>query len=116
MKIIFYSKKNGQCPVRDFILSMQLKDKAKVLACLKSIEDLGFASPRVEFRQIDGRLWEIKIKTFSAGFRIFYVKICGNVVVLLHCYKKQTQKAPAKEILIAEKRMLEVIDEENNHT
>jgi phage-related protein len=39
----------------------------------------------------------------SAGFRLFYVTVKGNALVLLHGYKKQLQKAPKKEIAIAEK-------------
>lgn len=34
-------------------------------------------------------------------------------MVLLHAYKKQSQKAPKKEIETAERRMLEVIENES---
>lgn len=80
--------------------------------CLKSVEELGFDCPRVQFRQIRGKLWEIKIKTAHAGYRIFYVTIKQSLMILLHIYKKQSQKAPIKEIEVAEKRMLEVLENE----
>ena len=47
-----------------------------------------------------------------AGYRFFYVTIKHSLTILLHAYKKQSQKAPKKEIEIAEKRMLEVIENE----
>ncbi len=111
MRIVFYGVKRK--PVVDFIERLASKDQAKVLACLKNIEDLGFDCPRVEFRQISGKLWEIKIQTSSAGYRIFYVTIKGNILVLLHAYKKQSQKAPKKEIEIADKRLMEVLNNES---
>lgn len=83
---------------------------------MKSVEDLGFDCPRVNFRQIKGALWEIKISTQSAGLRIFYVTVRGGTLVLLHAYKKQSQKAPGKEIDIADKRMLEVLNNEKDYT
>jgi phage-related protein len=113
MKIVFYGKKKK--PVVDFIEQLTSKDQAKILACLKNIEELGFDCPRVEFRQISGKLWEIKIQTASAGYRIFYVTIQRKTLVLLHAYKKQSQKAPKKEIDIAEKRLMEVLNDENTY-
>ena len=96
-----------------FIKKLGSKEKAKILSCLKSIQELGFECPRVEFRAIEGKLWEIKIKTMGSGYRIFYVAIKKDVLVLLHAYKKQSQKAPKKDIEIAEKRLLEVLKNEN---
>lgn len=116
MKIFFYVKTNHRCPVKDFIEKLESRDKAKVLACLKNIEELGFDCPRVEFRQMDQRLWEIKIRSGSSGFRIFYVSLKNNILVLLHAYKKQSQKAPQKELDLAKQRMREVIADEKNYT
>ena len=86
-----------------------------MLACLKSVEDLGLESPSVQFRQIQGRLWEIKIKCVNSGFRIFYVCLNQDTLVLLHAYQKQSQKAPKKEIDIAMQRMMEVFNHEKDY-
>lgn len=115
MKIIFYERNNRKRPVYDFITALNPKDRARVLACLKNIEDLGFDCPRVQFRQIKGRLWEIKIRSATAGYRVFYVALKQETMVLLHAYQKQSQKAPKKEIEIAEKRMMEVISYEKDY-
>lgn len=116
MRIVFYSKSRGKKPVYDFISGLPLEDRARILACLKNIEELGFSCPRVQFRQIKGQLWEIKIRTPSGGFRLFYVTLHSSALVLLHAYKKQSQKAPKKEIEIAEKRMIEVLNDETYYT
>jgi len=111
MQIVFY-KKTKNSPVHEFIKKLQAQDRLRIWACLKSVEELGFDCPRVQFRQIRGKLWEIKIKTANSGYRIFYVTIKQSLMILLHIYKKQSQKAPKKEIEIAEKRMLEVLENE----
>lgn len=112
MKIVFYQ--STRVPVQDFIQHLPVQDRAKVLACLKSIEDMEFESPRVQCRQIKGKLWEIKIRA-TVGYRIFYVLLQKKVCVLLHAYQKQSQKAPTKELAVAEKRMLEVIRHANDY-
>lgn len=113
MNISFY--KANKSPVVEFIKSLDAKDRAIVLACLKSVEELGLDSPRVAFRQIKGKLWEIKIKATATGYRIFYVVVQKNSLVLLHAYKKKTQKTPIKELVVAEKRMLEVMTHESTY-
>ena len=92
MRIVFY--KQSKSPVYEYIKRLQISEKAKILACLKSVEELGFDTPRANFRQIDGKLWEIKI----SNHRIFYVTIQHNTITLLHIYKKQSQKRPLKKL------------------
>ena len=113
MTVKFYRKSNGRYPVVEFLKELQSAEKAKIAGCLRSIEELGFDTPRVEFRQIKGALWEIKIKTAQSGYRLFYVSVKNKTIVLLHMYKKQSQKAPIKEIEMAELRMWEVLKNES---
>jgi len=63
------------------------------------------AAIRVRFRQIEGKLWEIKI----GSHRVFYVMIDGEEMVLLHAYKKQQQKLPIKERETALRRLKELL-------
>ena len=115
MKVKFYQKQSGKHPVAEFLNDLLSDEIARIAGCLKNIEELGFDSPRVQFRQIKGSLWEIKIKTSRSGYRFFYVCIQKEIIVLLHAYKKQSQKAPRQEIELAEKRMMEVYDNESTY-
>ncbi|HAR64100.1 MAG TPA: type II toxin-antitoxin system RelE/ParE family toxin [Candidatus Margulisbacteria bacterium] len=114
MKIEFYANDSGKSSVLDFIRKLDKPDRAKILSCLESVQDLGLECPRVQFRQIDGKLWEIKITTPNGGYRIFYVCMKHDLLILLHAYKKQGQKAPKKEIELATKRLKEVLANEND--
>lgn len=113
MNIKFYKKVSGKQPIIEFLNKLPVDEEARIAGCLVNIEKLGFNSPRVSFRQVKGALWEIKIKTQRSGYRLFYFCIRSEILVILHIYKKQSQKAPRKEIEIAEKRMSEVNNNES---
>ena len=115
MQLLFYQSFNQRVPVKEFIEKLQVSDRAHILGCLKSIEELGFETSRVGFRQIRGKLWEIKIRAENIGARVFYVSLTPEKIILLHAYKKQSQKTPDKEIKIAEKRLDEVLRNENDY-
>ena len=89
----------------DYINSLAKPERARVLEALDQIERRGLAAIRVQFRQIEGKLWEIKI----GSHRVFYVMIDGEEMVLLHAYKKQQQKLLIKEREIALRRMKELL-------
>ena len=110
MQIIFYRKPSGQEPVREYVSGLPLRDRAAAADALDAIREHGLHAPGVRFKQIRGKLWEFYVEA-GASHRIFYVVITGPMMVLLHSYKKQSQKAPAREIKIAEHRMKEVLHE-----
>jgi len=116
MKVFFYTSANKKSPLTKEIDTLNLKDKAKLLACLESVKDIGLESGRVQFRQIEGKLWEIKINLSSGGYRIFYILLSKSRMILLHIYKKQSQRAPRKELEVAFKRMKELEENESNYT
>lgn len=109
MKIDFFESKSGRSYFEDFLKDLQKPDRAAILAVFCDIRDHGFNALGCQFRQIDGKLWEIKIKTAGGGWRFFYMTISVEHIFILHCYKKQTQKAPIKEIEIARKRLKEIL-------
>lgn len=105
IKVEFYQTETGRMPVVDYIESLSFRESERVYEVLKDIESGGFETVGAHFRQISGKLWEIKI----SSNRIFYVLITGKLMMLLHGYKKQTQKLPIRERDIAIKRMREVL-------
>ena len=105
VKITFYQTPSGRTPVLDFLKKLQTPERARILAILADMEQYGLESGRVSFRQIEGKLWEIKI---SAN-QIFYVLAQRAEMVLLHAYKKQGQKLPLREKNVAIKRMKEIL-------
>src|SRR4051794_9171787 len=99
----------GRCYIEDFIDTLGRRDQATILAVLNNIETHGLSAVGCQFRQIEGKLWEIKIRTPAGGFRVFYVMNSADELLCLHVYRKQGQKAPKKELEIARKRLKEAL-------
>lgn len=110
MNVAFYQTSSGRSPIEDFISELPKHDKARFTDVFEGIENYGFDCPRVQFKPLRGKLWEIKFNAPSGGFRIAYVVVDGSSMVWLHVFKKTTQKTPLRDLDIAEKRMKEVLE------
>ena len=110
MRITFYQTASGRIPVKEFIGSLSLQDQAKFWAVYRFIQDWGLDCPNVQFRQLKGKLWEIKFSSIGGGYRIAYVMIEKDLMVWLHAFKKKTQQTPMNDLDVALKRMKEVLE------
>jgi phage-related protein len=109
MKIDFYETTAGRSPVEDYIGDLPKADKARFVDVFEGIEKHGLECPRVQFKPLPGKLWEIKFSSQGGGFRIAYVIVEKDTMVWLHVFKKTTQKTPLQDLDLAEKRMKEVL-------
>jgi phage-related protein len=94
MKIRFFETRRGQAPVQEYIHSLPARDASKIESAFEDIRERGLANTFVSLRQLRNKLWEIRIQPH----RIFYAVIDHDELVLLHAYKKQSQRAPKVEI------------------
>ena len=108
MRVTFYETASGRRPVEEYLRGPERPERARVAEALQNIERFGFETHGMQFRQVKGKLWEIRIRTAEAH-RVFYVMASREEMVLLHAYHKKTQKAPSWEIETAERRMKEVL-------
>jgi phage-related protein len=104
--IHFYEDHRGNCPVLDFINSLNHKEKAKVNNILQLLEEFGTDLGMPHARRIEGRLWELR----PGEGRLFYFLYHDHQFVLLHGFRKQSRKTPEKEIAIALHRMKEILE------
>jgi len=110
--INYFKSKSGKAPVEQYIDDIEnKKERADMLSVLKGIQDNGTDAVGIEFRHIEGKLWELKIKTHGNHHRIFYVVLKGSVMVLLHAYLKKTSKAPTSEIETTKQRLRQLREE-----
>ena len=109
MDIEFYQTLRERSPVTDFIDSQDKRDQVIILSVLENITEDGFNAKGCQFRQLEGKLWEIKIKTPSGGYRLLYVTLNNQLLLILHAFKKKTTKTPIKELNIARKRLKEIL-------
>jgi len=107
LTIVFYVDHRGKCPPREFIEELPVMEQAKIRNVLRLLEEFGSNLSMPHARQIKGKLWELR----PGGVRLFYFAYIEQQFVILHGYRKQSQKSPDREIEIAMRRMQELMDE-----
>ena len=113
MKFIinYWRNPSGKAPVEKYIDDIENKEeRAEILTTLKGIQEYGTEAVGVEFRQLEGKLWELKIRTHGSQHRIFYIVMKGNEMILPHAYLKKTPRTPLKEIETAMQRMKKLVE------
>lgn len=113
MKLIvnYWRNPSGKAPVERYIDDIDNKEeRAELLSVLNGIQGKGTDALGVEFKHIEGKLWELKIRTHGNQHRIFYVVLKSNEIILLHAYLKKTPQSPLKEIETAEQRLKQLME------
>ena len=89
-----------------FRSTLPKKDQAKILRDIDLLQEFGFSLGMPYIKKMKGtdNLWELRVKQSTNNYRFFYFSLKDNKLVLLHGFKKKTQKTPKKEINIAETR------------
>ena len=105
--IHFYEDHRGKSPVLDSINSQNPKDRAKVNNVLRLLEEFGIDLGMPHARRIEGRLWELR----PGDNRLFNFLYHKQKFVILHGFRKRSDKTPEKEIAIALRRLEEISEE-----
>jgi len=101
----FYRTPRGECPVIDFIEELDKKTRAKIYRYLALLQEYGPNLPRPYADHVKGKIKELRVKTSVGGIRILYFFFIRHNVIMLHAFKKKTQKLPEREIRKAERNM-----------
>jgi len=83
-------------------------DQAKIRNGLRLLREFGINLGLPHAKPIQGKLWELR----PGGIRLFYFAFIDQQFVILHGYRKQSNKAPVKEITIALRWLNELLDED----
>ncbi len=110
VKVSFSAAASGRSYFEKFLEALAKPDRATILAVFQDIQLHGLDAKGCVFRQIEGKLWEVKVRALTGGYRFFYVMLAANHMHVLHSYKKQGQKAPTRELEVARKRLKEVLE------
>lgn len=102
-KIEFYEKANGKSEIWDFLEKLRIKatmskdariQYKQILLYIQLLEDNGTILPENVAKHIEENIWELR----PGNNRIFYFYYADNTFVLLHSFRKKTQKTPRREI------------------
>ena len=101
-QVEYYKKENGDIPVLDYLLSLDVKMRAKAFSEMELLEKHGSNLTEPYVKMIKGAkykgIFELRIKFASDISRIFYFTFRQKTFVLLHGFTKKTEKTPQREL------------------
>lgn len=109
-QVEFFQDSRSQFPVQKWLRSMTKKERAHIIRKIEMLETRGTSLGFPHVKQVDGKLWELRTRLNRRAFRIFYVIMSGNRIVLLHGFVKSTDKTPPNEIEVAKGRMRSLLN------
>lgn len=99
----FYEKANGQSDVWDFLEELRIKSTTskdsriqykQLSLCIQLLQDHGTMLPENVAKHLEEDIWELR----PGNNRVFYFYYKNDTFVLLHHYRKKSQKTPRREI------------------
>ena len=103
-EVIFYEKENGDCPVEEFIDSLDVKMRAKMVGLLELLEEKGNQLREPYSKLIDDGIFEIRCKVGNNITRVIYFFYYEGKIILTNGFVKKSQKTPPEEIKLAKIR------------
>lgn len=111
-EIVFYDKPDGSEPVKEFLLSVDDKMRARMMRTIELLAKNG-TTLRMPYSEhlVDG-IFELRAKVGSDISRVLYFFVIGKRIVLTNGFVKKTQKTPKREIETAKKYRNEYLSRE----
>lgn len=103
LDVVFYETEMENQPCRDFLLELDKEDRQEVGADIFSVQK-GFPLGLPLCKKIMNDLWEIRSNISDGICRVFFT-VSENTIVLLHGFKKKSQKIPLEEMEIIKSRL-----------
>jgi phage-related protein len=100
--IYFYTDQKGEQPVVEFLAELPVKDRVKAAWIINLLQTTGTNLREPYAKYLTEGIWELR----PQQIRILYFLV-DDTFILIHAFKKKTQKTPPAEIETAVKRMLE---------
>ena len=97
-KVEFYQKENGEQPVREFLLSLDVKMRAKMSDMISILQDNGNNLREPYSKHISDGIFELRVKLGSDITRIMYFFYVDGHIVLTNGFVKKKDKTPLSEI------------------
>ncbi len=95
--------------VIDELDSLPRDMRAKLDHIVHLIEELGLHRVREPYvRHLQDKLWEMRVKGRDGIARAIYMTVKDRRIVILHAFRKKTQKTPKAVIRMALSRMKEL--------
>ncbi len=96
-EIVFYEKENGECPIEEFLDSVDGKLAAKITSDMEILANAGPALREPRSKELEDGIFELRTKLGSNISRVLYFFVIGKRIVLTNGFIKKTPKTPKAE-------------------
>lgn len=111
-EVLFYAKEDGTEPAKEFIQSLDVKMKAKVMKTVELLQNNGTELRKPYSEHLEDGIFELRVKIGSDISRVLYFFVVGRRVILTNGFIKKQQKTPANEIERAKRYRAEFLRKE----
>ena len=102
-EVEYFEKEDGTYPAEEFILSQDVKMRAKLFRLLELLEEKGNTLRQPYSKSLDDGIFEIRAKQGNNITRVLYFFYIGNKIILTNGFVKKSPKTPPSEIALAKK-------------
>ena len=102
-EVEYFEKEDGTYPAEEFILSQDVKMRAKLFRLLELLEEKGNTLREPYSKSLDDGICEIRAKQGNNITRVLYFFYIGNKIILTNGFVKKSPKTPPSEIALAKK-------------
>ena len=102
--IYYFVDEKGNNPVKEFIKSLPIKERAKVFAYFVELKNQGHNLRRPIADYLTDGIYELRPK----DNRIFYFFFLKDNAVLVHAIRKKTSKVPEGDLRLCIKRKMQI--------
>ena len=107
----FYKTKDNQSPVEEWLDSLMVSARRKMVRNMLLLEELGLSIKEPYVKPLGDKLYEVRAKDTNGIYRVIYFAYTGKKFIMLHGFTKKTKKTPPKDIALAKKRMEDFTNE-----
>lgn len=100
-EVEFYTKDSGEKPAKDFILSLDIKMRAKLMGVVNILEEMGNQLREPYSKHLEDGIFEIRGKIGTDITRVLYFFYYDRKIILTNGFVKKTQRTPKQEIKLA---------------
>lgn len=114
-EVEFYTRCNGEKPAKDFILSLDIKMRAKLLGIIDILEEKGTQLRKPYSRHLQDGIFEVLCKVGTDITRVLYFFYYGKKIILTNGFIKKTQQTPKNEIKLAKSYRKDFLERMKNN-
>ena len=112
-EVEYYEKSDGSHPAEEYILSENIKLRAKIFKNLDLLAELGNYLKEPYSKNLGDGIFELRTQVGNDASRVLYFFIIGKKIILTNGFRKKTNKTPREEIELAKKYRNDYMKREN---